>query len=129
MCPRLVERNVPPMPTSLHASAALLSGVLIVGTAVAPAAAANSPEDLPERVDTFVADHVDRQNLAGVSVAVCRDRAVLPKVSHGPDSAGNPVTGDTTMAVASISTSFTAMPVRRLMADGETEQVATVADY
>lgn len=117
------------MPTSLHVSAALLSGVLIVGTAVAPAAAANSPEDLPERVDTFVADHVDRQNLAGVSVAVVRDGEVLHTMGHGHDSDGNTVTADTPMAVASISKSFTAMAVMQLVEDGQIDLETPVAHY
>lgn len=129
MCSRPAERNVPLMPISLRASAALLSGVLLVDTAVAPAAAADSTEDLPERVDTFVADYVDRQNLAGVSVAVIRDGEVLHTTGHGHDSAGNAVTADTPMAIASVSKSFTAMAVMQLVEDGEVDLDIPVAHY
>src|SRR5699024_3112166 len=129
MCPPLTRRNVPPMPKTLRASAALVSGLLLVGTAVAPAAAADTSEELPERVDTFVADYVDRQNLAGVSVAVVRGGEVLHTTGHGHDSDGNTVTADTPMAVASISKSFTAMAVMQLVEDGQIDLETPVVHY
>lgn len=117
------------MPKTLRASAALLSGILLAGTAVVPATAADTSEDLPERVDTFVADYMDRQNLAGVSVAVVRDGEVLHTRGHGHDSTGNTVTADTPMAIASASKSFTAMAVMQLVEDGEVDLDTPVGDY
>lgn len=117
------------MPIILRASAALLSGVLLVGSVAGPAAAADTTEDLPARVDAFVSDYVDRQGLAGVSVAVVRDGEVLHTTGHGHDSTGNTVTADSPMAIASVSKSFTAMAVMQLVEDGELELDAPAADY
>ncbi|PSL01031.1 CubicO group peptidase (beta-lactamase class C family) [Murinocardiopsis flavida] len=117
----------------LRAGAGLLTASVLVSAAVGvgPAASADTgdrPVDTA-RIDRFVADTVEAQGLAGVSVALVRDGRILHTRGYGRGPGGGPVTAETPMMIASLSKSMTAMAVMRLVEAGEVELDTPVRDY
>lgn len=80
-------------------------------------------------VERFVTAQLRRTGLPGVSVAITRDDQVLHTGGYGHDSAGAPVTARTPMRVASLSKSFTALAVMRLVEAGQVSLDNPVRSY
>lgn len=114
-----------------RAGVGLLTVFLLVCATAGPAAGADERERpvASGEIDGFVADYIDAQGLAGVSVALVRDGEILYAKGHGHDSGGGAVTADTPMMITSLSKSMTAMGVMRLVEDGEVALDAPVREY
>lgn len=74
---------------------------------------------VPESVDAYVERYREATGLPGVAVAITKGTEVVHAAGYGHTAAGDPVTADTPMAVASVSKSFTALAVMRLAEKGE----------
>ncbi|MFS1299889.1 serine hydrolase domain-containing protein [Streptosporangium longisporum] len=72
----------------------------------------------PAAVDRFVNAYREATGLPGVAVAVTRGAKVVHVAGYGRTASGEPVTGRTPMAVASLSKSFTALAVMQLVEEG-----------
>lgn len=70
-------------------------------------------------VDRFVADYAENAAYPGVAVAITKGDKVVHVSGYGHDSSGAGVTGTTPMPVASVSKSFTALAVMRLVEKGK----------
>jgi CubicO group peptidase (beta-lactamase class C family) len=64
----------------------------------------------------------------GVAVAITKGDQVIAVEGYGRDSAGEPITGTTKMAIASVSKSFTALAVRQLADAGKIDLDRPVFD-
>ncbi|MFC5946565.1 serine hydrolase [Micromonospora harpali] len=60
----------------------------------------------PAAVDAFIAEYREATGLPGVAVAVTKGTEIIHAAGHGETASGEPVTADTSMAVASVSKSF-----------------------
>lgn len=100
-----------PPPGSTHTPTvlSLLLSALVISTA-APVA--------PPSVDAVVERYREQTGLPGVAVAVTRGDTVVHAAGYGRTPDGEPVSEHTTMAVASLSKSFTALAVVRLAERG-----------
>jgi CubicO group peptidase (beta-lactamase class C family) len=118
------------MHTRLRTALITLLAVLAVAASTGPVHAEAAPPPLDTaRVDQYAREYVRRQGLAGVGVAVVRDGRVLYAQGYGHDSRGGPVTAHTPMAIASLSKSFTAMAVMRLVEEGAIALDDPVTDH
>ncbi|MGI5486882.1 serine hydrolase domain-containing protein [Microtetraspora malaysiensis] len=117
--------------TGLAASlaASLVVSSLTLSLAVAPTAAtavsrpasAAAPaggEPSPAAIDAYLGKAMESTALPGMSVVVTHNGKIVHAAGYGHDSAGEPVTENTPMRVASVSKSFTAMAVMTLVDDG-----------
>jgi CubicO group peptidase (beta-lactamase class C family) len=97
-----------------------LAVTLIVPLAAAPAAQAGPPaaEPTPADIDAYLDRTMESTGLPGMSVVVTHGGKIVHAAGYGRDSAGEPVTENTPMRVASVSKSFTAMAVMTLVDDG-----------
>ncbi|MFE3461837.1 serine hydrolase domain-containing protein [Nocardiopsis aegyptia] len=122
------------MHTRLGTALATLLSVLVLAAPTTPATAA-LPAPSPgaavdtARIDRYVREYVQRQGLAGVSVAVVRQGRVVHTGGYGHDSRGRRVSARTPMLTASLSKSFTAMAVMRLVEQGEIALDDAVTDH
>ncbi|WP_245647214.1 serine hydrolase domain-containing protein [Microtetraspora niveoalba] len=116
---------VTPLVLSLTAAPATASAV---SPAVSPAGAHTGPvpagapavdEPSPAAIDAYLTEAMESTALPGMSVVVTHQGKVVHAAGYGHDSAGEPVTENTPMRVASVSKSFTAMAVMTLVDDGE----------
>lgn len=110
----------------------LLSLLLVVSTlgALVASASAAAPDGVDSgRVDTFVGDYLDRHGLPGATVAVVNDGEVVHEAGYGTDSAGESLTEHSRMRLASVSKSFTAFAVLRLVDEGKVKLDAPVTRY
>ncbi len=108
----------------------LLCLLLTVSALLAVAAPAQAREDFsPERVDAFVTAYLDRHGLPGAAVAVVKDGETVYEAGYGEDSEGRPITQHTRLRVGSVSKSFTAFAVLRLVDQGRVDLDAPVARY
>jgi CubicO group peptidase (beta-lactamase class C family) len=96
--------------------AAVAAAACCLTVPASPAAAAGRPE--PAAIAEVVEDNLGPTRLPGAAVAVVRDGRVLHTAGYGHDARGEPVTSTTPMRVASLSKSFTALAVMRLVEDG-----------
>jgi CubicO group peptidase (beta-lactamase class C family) len=113
------------MHTRLRTALITLLAVLAVAASTGPVHA----EAAPPPLDTVRVDQYVREYVAGVGVAVVRDGRVLYAQGYGHDSRGGPVTAHTPMAIASLSKSFTAMAVMRLVEEGAIALDDPVTDH
>src|SRR5690606_36490374 len=113
-------------------SAPALSVILalsVVGASAAPAAAEPPDGFSPQQVDAFVTGYLDRHGLPGAAVAVVKDGEVVHEAGYGEDSAGNAITEHSRLRIASVSKSFTAFAVLKLVDEGRVDLDAPVAEY
>ncbi|GAA2206245.1 serine hydrolase domain-containing protein [Nonomuraea monospora] len=82
-----------------------------------------------EAVDAFVTRYQERTGLPGAAVAVTHGDRVVRAAGYGRTATGDPLTADTPMAVASVSKSFTATAVLRLVERGEVDLDQPVRRY
>ncbi|MFF4774157.1 serine hydrolase domain-containing protein [Microtetraspora fusca] len=104
--PLAVSLAVAPLTLPLAVSAS--------ASAVAPAGG----EPSSAAIDAYLAEAMESTALPGMSVVVTHDGKIVHAAGYGHDSAGEPVTENTPMRVASVSKSFTAMAVMTLVDDG-----------
>ncbi|NRQ40673.1 beta-lactamase family protein [Nonomuraea sp. NN258] len=95
----------------------------------APSATPAAAEITPAAVDAFVARYRAATGVPGVAVAVTHGTRVVHAAGYGRTAAGDPVTADTPMAVASVSKSFTALAVMQLVERGRVELDRPVRTY
>ncbi|MGN9837526.1 serine hydrolase domain-containing protein [Nonomuraea sp. H19] len=79
----------------------------------------NTAASVPTSVDAYVEQYREATGLPGVAVAITKGAEVIHATGHGHTAAGDPVTADTPMAVASVSKSFTALAVMQLAETGK----------
>ena len=82
-----------------------------------------------DRIDRYVREYVERQGLVGVSVALVGQGRVLHTGGYGHDSQGHRISAHTPMLIGSLSKSFTAMAVMRLVERGEIALEDPVTDH
>jgi CubicO group peptidase (beta-lactamase class C family) len=93
---------------------------LVASLAIAPCATAAPVVELSSAsIDAYAAKALDGTALPGMSIVVTHGGTVVHAAGYGHDSAGRPVTADTSMRVASVSKSFTAMAVMTLVDAGK----------
>ncbi|AQZ66702.1 serine hydrolase [[Actinomadura] parvosata subsp. kistnae] len=80
---------------------------------------APAPASVPALVDAYVEEYRASTGLPGVEVAITKGSAVVHAAGYGETAAGEPVTADTPMAMASVSKSFTALAVMQLAERGQ----------
>ncbi|MEV0616772.1 serine hydrolase domain-containing protein [Nonomuraea sp. NPDC050404] len=98
--------------------------------ALPPASVPVPPRDLtPAQVDTFVERYREATGLPGAAVAITKGTRIVHTAGYGHSAAGNPVTADTPMAVASVSKSFTSLAVLRLADQGRVRLDEPVRAY
>ncbi|HML21126.1 MAG TPA: serine hydrolase domain-containing protein [Aggregatilinea sp.] len=97
-------------------------------TNAAPTSAAASP--YPE-ADAFIAELMDEYDIPGAGVALVQNREVRYVQGYGVRSTatGEPITPDTLFAIGSITKSFTALGVMRLVDQGLVSLDAPVITY
>ncbi|GAA2670499.1 serine hydrolase domain-containing protein [Nonomuraea recticatena] len=87
------------------------------------------PGITPAAVDEFVAQYREATGLPGAAVAITKGTEVVHAAGYGRTAAGDPVTADTPMAVASVSKSMTSLAVMRLVEQGKVELDRPVRGY
>ncbi|MFI6324680.1 serine hydrolase domain-containing protein [Nonomuraea sp. NPDC050556] len=83
----------------------------------------------PISADQFVKDYMAETNLPGAVVVVTKDGQVVHAAGYGHDAGGKPLTADSPMPLASLSKSFTARGVMRLVEQGKVKLDAPVRSY
>ncbi|WP_174549633.1 serine hydrolase domain-containing protein [Nocardiopsis trehalosi] len=112
------------------AAAALAAAVLApVPALAAPPPAADTPVLDAAAVDAYLTDYLDSSALNGAAVAVTRGTEVVHTAGYGTTSGGDPMGPDTPMGVASVSKSFTALAVMRLVEEGRVDLDTPVRAY
>ncbi|TDQ53023.1 serine hydrolase domain-containing protein [Actinorugispora endophytica] len=128
-----VETGTPPARRTGRASragAVLLTAAAVLAAGAPPGAAADGTAALtPAAVDAFVTGYLDANGVPGAVVAVTEGERVVRVAGYGHDSTGAPMTADSPVPVASMSKSFTAMSVMRLVEEGSVALDAPVVEY
>jgi CubicO group peptidase (beta-lactamase class C family) len=112
-----------------------LGWLALAGLLVSPAAANQSALTVHtgtvdvEAVDTFIESQMSRHGIPGVALALIEDGKVTYTQGYGDAGAGRPMTADTPMRIASISKSFTAVAVLRMVEQGRIELDEPVTTY
>lgn len=83
----------------------------------------------PAEVDRYVAEYAAEAAYPGVAVAITKGDQVVRVAGYGHDSTGAAVTGRTSMPIASVSKSFTALAVMQLVEQGKVILDAPVRNY
>ncbi|MEV8630944.1 serine hydrolase domain-containing protein [Streptosporangium sp. NPDC051023] len=97
---------------------------------IAPGAVAAPPSVLDAAaVDHYVNGYLERTGLPGAVVAVTRGGEVIRAAGYGHDAEGRPLTAETRMPIASLSKSFTALAVMRLVEAGTVNLDTPVRRY
>ncbi len=98
--------------------------VLAIGLAALPAGAAGAP------VEEFIVDEMSAAGVPGLAYAVVVDGEVTTIGAHGvAKEGGGNVTAETPFSIGSISKSFTALAVMRLVEAGEVDLDTEVSQY
>lgn len=109
-----------------------LNWLALVGLLAAPASAAQSATpgvvDF-DAVDTFVEAQMSRHGIPGVALALIEDGRVTYTQGYGEARAGQPMTAETPMPIASISKTFTAVAVLHMVEQGRIVLDAPVTTY
>ncbi|MDA0564508.1 beta-lactamase family protein [Streptomonospora sp. S1-112] len=121
----------------MRVPAAVLSLLLAVSAALAPAGPAAADPGGPggpggldtAEVDAFVTAYLDRHGLPGAAVAVVRDGETVHEAGYGADGNGGRLTEHSRLRIGSVSKSFTAFAVLRLVDEGQVELDAPVDRY
>ncbi|MFF4413302.1 serine hydrolase domain-containing protein [Streptosporangium sp. NPDC001559] len=110
---------------------ALLVAPMITAVAVPASAreARAAREPAPAEIERVVAEYATRTGYPGIATAITLGDRVLYTGGYGHDSSGAAVTATTPMPVASVSKSFTALAVMRLVEVGKVVLDAPVRDY
>ncbi|QQQ73575.1 beta-lactamase family protein [Saccharothrix sp. 6-C] len=95
----------------------ILSTLIVSAVSLGPATAAAPTVD-GAAVDAVVRQYREDTALPGVAVAVTHGTEVVRAAGYGHTPDGDPVSEHTTMAAASVSKSFTALAVMRLVESG-----------
>lgn len=80
-------------------------------------------------VTAFVTTYLAEADFPGVAVAITKGDQVIAVKGYGHDSTGAPVTENTKFAIASVSKSFTALAVMRLVEQGKIDLDRPVRGY
>ncbi|MEU6738471.1 serine hydrolase domain-containing protein [Streptosporangium sandarakinum] len=95
------------------------AGAVLPGTPPGTSPEAAPPGGVtPAAIAAFIADYREETGLPGAAVAVTKGTEVVHVAGYGVTATGEPVTADTPMPVASVSKSFTALAVMRLVEEG-----------
>ncbi|MUL41093.1 beta-lactamase family protein [Streptomonospora sp. PA3] len=119
----------------------MLAGLVAALTALGPSAAADATATATAaaradgtaasaaQLDRFARRYVERTGLPGAAVSVTKGDEVVLTAGYGRTADGAPLTADTPMRIASLSKSFTALAVLRLVEAGEVELDRPVRHY
>ncbi|CCH30979.1 serine hydrolase domain-containing protein [Actinosynnema sp. NPDC047251] len=102
----------------------ILSALLLLSPTTAPA---TTPD--PAAIDRVVEDYRAETGLPGAAVALTHGTTVVRAAGYGRTADGEAVTEHTTMAVASVSKSFTALAVMQLVDAGRVRLDDPVRDH
>ncbi|MCY9784354.1 beta-lactamase family protein [Nocardiopsis sp. EMB25] len=116
-------------PAFAHGVAALALALLTTAADVPGASADTASADTPAVIDTVIREHMRSRGVPGLAVAVTHGTQTVHAAGYGTTPSGRPVTAHTPMAVASVSKSFTAAAVLRLVEAGEVGLDEPVATY
>lgn len=94
-----------------------------------PWAAASAPAPDIAAIDTFVEDVMHRHGIPGVAIAIVHDGAIVHARGYGHDGRGQPMTASTPLFIGSVSKSFTALAILRLVDTGLVDPYAPVRRY
>lgn len=97
--------------------------------AVLPVFAPPDPPVTAEDIDAVVRGYLDATHVPGVAVAVTHGGTVVRAAGYGRTARGDAVTDRTTMAVASVSKSVTALAVMQLVEAGRVRLDEPVRTY
>ncbi|HEX8631231.1 MAG TPA: serine hydrolase domain-containing protein, partial [Catenuloplanes sp.] len=92
-------------------------------------AGVDAPGPDPATIERYVTDYARRAGYPGVAVAITRNNRVVLAAGYGHDSSGAAMTARTPMPVASVSKSFTAMAVLRLVEAGRVRLDSPVREH
>ncbi|WP_433437295.1 serine hydrolase domain-containing protein [Nonomuraea sp. CA-141351] len=92
---------------------------LLIGLSAALTFSAAPAGMTPPSIDAFLRQALESTGLPGFSVVVTHNGTIVHAAGYGHDSAGDAVTENTPMRVASVSKSFTAMAVMTLVERGK----------
>jgi CubicO group peptidase (beta-lactamase class C family) len=88
-----------------------------------------APALAPEAIDAYLRAQVAANHIPGLAVAVVKDNQVLMLRGYGEAQPGQPVTPQTQFYIGSLTKSFTALAVMRLVQEGQLELDAPVQRY
>ncbi|WP_327088927.1 beta-lactamase family protein [Nonomuraea sp. NBC_01738] len=111
---------------------AAVAGVLLavgVPAGQASAAAVRTGDLNAGAIDKYVRDYVERTGLPGAAVAVTKGDQIVRVAGYGHTAKGEAITESTPMPLASLSKSFTAVGVLRLVDEGKIDLDAPVRSY
>ncbi|MFF5205182.1 serine hydrolase domain-containing protein [Streptosporangium sp. NPDC000396] len=111
----------------MNARIFVVGAALIAPLAVGPAASGASLTTA--NVDRYVKEYMERTGLPGAIVTVTKGDQVVHAAGYGRDAYGKAITRDTPMPLASLSKSFTALGVMRLVDAGKVNLDAPVRQY
>lgn len=83
----------------------------------------------PATIERYVTDYARRAGYPGVAVVITRNDRVVLAAGYGRDSAGAAMTARTPMPAASVSKSFTALAVLRLVEAGRVRLDSPVREH
>ncbi|MGW4497077.1 serine hydrolase domain-containing protein [Micromonospora sp. NPDC004336] len=106
--------------------APLTAGLVVL---MVPGIASAKQEPDGAAIERVVSAYAERAGYQGIAATITRGNRVLYAGGYGHDSAGDAVTATTPLPVASVSKSFTALAVLRLVEAGKVELDAPVRSY
>ena len=115
--------------TSLLARTVAVAVVLVVAMPVGAAGAAEPVPVDTDAVDDFVRVQLDKHRVPGLALGVIEHGEVTHLAGFGDAGGGRPVTPDTPFVLGSISKSFTAWGVMKLVEAGRVSLDAPINDY
>ena len=111
-------------PVRRLAMVAALAAATVCATAVASA----PPPDVAA-IDALVEDAMRRHGIPGVAIAIVHDGTIVHARGYGRDGRGQPMTATTPLFIGSVSKSFTALAILRLVDAGLVDLHAPVRRY
>lgn len=82
-----------------------------------------------EAIDEFVTNYIKRNGLPGASIVIVKDGKLVYEKGYGHDSEGKPLTEKSLMRIGSVSKSFTAFSVLKLVDEGKVNLDHPVVKY
>jgi CubicO group peptidase (beta-lactamase class C family) len=112
----------------MHVRLRLFTLLAALATVSMCASAVASTPDLPA-IDAFVEDAMRRHGIPGVALAIVHDGTIVHARGYGRDGRGQPMTATTPLYIGSVSKSFTALAILRLVDQGLVDLHAPVRRY
>jgi CubicO group peptidase (beta-lactamase class C family) len=105
----------------------LLAGMVFTGVSASPQMDDGALDT--QAMDAYLREQVKSNRIPGMAFAVVKDGQVIFKAGYGDAAPGRPVTPQTQFYIGSVSKSFTALAVMKLVDRGKIELDAPVQTY